>query len=119
MSRVVEHRPQPTSPPETTLDRREEPASDRAAATGSRTAPTSLAKWLRSIPIEAILVGLGLFALLTLFVAADPPRNATFSLSPFTDEGFNLVNSRNLVQLGRWGTDEWTRYLVELPFSLL
>ncbi len=75
--------------------------------------------WLRGIPIEAILVGLGLFALLALLVAADPPTNASTSLAPFTDEGFNLVNSRNLIQLGQWSNDEWTRHLVELPFSLL
>jgi len=68
---------------------------------------------------EAILVGLGLFAVLTAFVAADPATKVTASLAPFTDEGFNVVNARNLVQLGTWTTDEWNLHLVNLPFSLL
>lgn len=71
------------------------------------------------IPVSAILVGLGLFALLVAFVAADPPRGVTGSGSPFTDEAFNAVNARNYVQLGRWSTDQWNLYLVNLPFSLL
>ena len=79
----------------------------------------SLVDWGRGRPIEAILVGLGLFALLAAFVAADPPSRVTFSSSPFTDEAFNTVNARNLVQLGRWSTDGWNLYLVNLPFSLL
>jgi hypothetical protein len=95
------------------------PTSDRAPAAGGRARIAAAVVSLRGIPIEAILVGLGLFALLTLFVAADPAAKVTYSFSPFTDEGFNLVNSRNLIQLGRWSTDDWTRHLVELPFSLL
>ena len=71
------------------------------------------------MPLEAILVGLGLFALLAAFAAADPASKVTFSSSPFTDEAFNTVNARNFVQLGRWSTDEWNLYLVNLPFSLL
>jgi 4-amino-4-deoxy-L-arabinose transferase-like glycosyltransferase len=64
-------------------------------------------------------VGLGLFAILAWFVRADPVTGVTLSSSPFSDEGFNTVNARNLVQLGRWSTDEWNLYLVNLPFSLL
>jgi hypothetical protein len=79
----------------------------------------SAADRVRAVPIDAVLVGLGLFVLLTLFISADAPRNATYSLSPFTDEGFNSVNSRNLIQLGYWSSDEWARHLVELPFSVL
>jgi len=73
----------------------------------------------RRVPLEAVLVGLGLFLLLAVFVAADPPSHVTFSTSPFTDEAFNTVNARNFVQLGRWSTDEWNLYLVNLPFSLV
>ncbi len=73
----------------------------------------------RRLPAEAVLVGLGLFALLTAFVSADPATKVTASLAPFTDEGFNVVNARNLVQLGTWTTDEWNLHLVNLPFSLL
>ena len=75
-------------------------------------------EWLRSIPPEAVLVGVGLFVLLAAFIAADPSQ-MTFSVAPFTDEAFNVSNARNLVQLGTWSTDEWNLYLVNLPFSLL
>ncbi len=74
---------------------------------------------LRSVPPEAIIVGLGLFVLFAIFAAADPNGQVTFSGAPFTDEAFNVVNARNLVQLGRWSTDEWNLHLVNLPFSLL
>ena len=73
----------------------------------------------RNLPWPAIGLGLGLFALLAAFVSADPASNATFSSSPFTDEGFNVVNARNLVQIGRWNTDQWNLYLVNLPYSFL
>jgi 4-amino-4-deoxy-L-arabinose transferase-like glycosyltransferase len=74
---------------------------------------------VRRIPPEAVLVGIGLFLLLVAFIAADPAANATRSVSPFTDEGGNVVNARNFVVLGTWSTDEWNRHLVSLPFSLL
>jgi hypothetical protein len=74
---------------------------------------------LRDLPWEALLVGLGLFAVLAAFVAADPTSRATASFAPFTDEAFNLANARNFVQLGHWSTDEWNLYLVNLPFSLI
>jgi hypothetical protein len=74
---------------------------------------------LRRVPISAVLIGLALFAILAAFVGADPPNHVTFSSSPFTDEAFNTVNARNLVQLGRFSTDEWNLYLVNAPFSLL
>jgi 4-amino-4-deoxy-L-arabinose transferase-like glycosyltransferase len=80
---------------------------------------TAVIDWARRLPLEAILVGLGLFALLAAFVAADPASKVTFSSSPFTDEAFNTVNARNFVQLGRWSTDEWNLNLVNLPFSLI
>ena len=84
---------------------------------GNRLAP--LAGTLRAIPPEALLVGACLFALLAVFVAADPSSHVTASNSPFTDEGYNTANARNLVQLGRWSMDEWNLYLVNLPFSLV
>jgi hypothetical protein len=75
---------------------------------------------IANVPPEALLVGLALFAILAAFVAADPDRvtRITDSVSPFTDEAFNVVNARNVVQLGTWSTDEWNLYLVNLPFSL-
>jgi 4-amino-4-deoxy-L-arabinose transferase-like glycosyltransferase len=87
----------------------------RSAA--SRTA--RLATGLRRVPVEAILVGLGLLVLLAAFAGADPPRGVTGSVAPFTDEAFNVVNARNFIQLGRFSTDEWNLHLVNLPFSLL
>jgi 4-amino-4-deoxy-L-arabinose transferase-like glycosyltransferase len=78
-----------------------------------------LSAFLHGVPPEALAVGLGVFALLSAFVAADPNSHATFSTAPFTDEGFNLVNARNMAQLGTWTTDEWNLHLVNLPFSLL
>jgi hypothetical protein len=77
-----------------------------------------VATW-RTLPFEAILVGLGLFVLLAAFVGADPASGVTASNSPFTDEAFNIVNARNFVLLGRWSTDEWNLHLVNLPFSLV
>jgi hypothetical protein len=76
-------------------------------------------RWARNLPWPAILLGFALFALLMAFVSADPARNVTFSSSPFSDEGFTVANSRNLIQLGRWDTDQWHLYLVNLPYSLL
>jgi 4-amino-4-deoxy-L-arabinose transferase-like glycosyltransferase len=73
----------------------------------------------RALPFEAILIGIGLFAILAAFVGADPSTQVTASTSPFTDEAFNTVNARNLLQFGSWSTDQWNLNLVNLPFSLL
>ena len=78
-----------------------------------------LAERARRVPWSALAVGVGLFLLLAAFVTADPARSVTFSSSPFSDEGFNTINARNLIQIGRWNTDEWNLYLVNLPYSLL
>ena len=67
----------------------------------------------------ALIVALGAFLLLVVFVAADPAAGFTFSTSPWTDEAWNALGARNLVLLGRWSTDQWNLYLVEAPFSLL
>jgi 4-amino-4-deoxy-L-arabinose transferase-like glycosyltransferase len=104
-----------------------DPAQDpRAADKEPKMAPGAISRrrslaalpW-RDLPWEAIAVGLGLFALLAAFVAADPAGGVTASTSPFTDEGFFTVNARNLVQFGHWSTDEWNLYLVNLPLSVL
>lgn len=80
---------------------------------------TRFAGCWRTLPFEAILIGIGLFALLAAFVGADPSTRITVSSSPFTDEAFNTINARNLIQLGTWSTDQWNLHLVNLPFSLL
>jgi len=39
-------------------------------------------------------------ALLVLRISADPPSGLTISRSPFTDEGWDVLNARNLIVLG-------------------
>lgn len=98
---------------------RPEPIADSRTTEPHWIRNARLAVWPRNLPVEAILVGLGLFVLLVAFVSADPSSHATFSVAPFTDEAGNLVNARNFVQLGSWSTDQWNLYLVNLPFSLV
>lgn len=57
--------------------------------------------------------------LLVVRIAADPPAGLTASHSPFTDEGWDALNARNLVVLGTWAPDDWALHPVNLPFSLL
>jgi len=90
----------------------------KAPGTPSRRPSRASLAW-RDLPWEAIAVGLGLFAVLAVFVAADPAGGVTASNSPWTDEGFFTVNARNLIQFGHWSTDEWNLYLVNLPLSVL
>jgi hypothetical protein len=59
-----------------------------------------------------------LVALLAI-IDVDPAPGFTISNSPFTDEGHNVVNSRNLALLGRWSTDEWDRHLINVPFNAI
>ncbi len=75
----------------------------------------------RAIPswFAPALLGLGLIVILAAAVSADPAQHVTASSSPFSDEGYNALNARNLVLLGRWSTDSWNLYLVELPLSTL
>jgi hypothetical protein len=91
----------------------------QALTTKLRSVASAAARQRHGFPLDAALVGLGLFVVLGWFAGADPIRGITFSTSPFTDEGFNFVNARNFVQLGRWSTDEWNLYLVNLPFSVV
>jgi len=67
----------------------------------------------------AVAVGVTLAAVLGAFVALDPASGVTFSGSPFSDEGWNALNSRNLVLLGTWSTDAWQLQWVHLPYSAL
>lgn len=100
-----------------TPDRRPAPDTRPARQLGEGLA--AVAGALRALPLEAIAVGLGLFALLAAFAAADPAQGMTASNSPFTDEAFYTVNARNFAQLGRWSTDEWNLHLVGPAFALL
>jgi hypothetical protein len=67
-------------------------------------------------PIFVAAISLALFL---PFADLDPARGVTASLSPFTDEGANVVNARNLVLFGSWTTDAWSLHLLNGPFSLL
>ncbi len=68
--------------------------------------------------LPGVLIGVGLFVLLTAFVGADPANGATRSSSPWSDEGFNTIGAHNLVLLGRFSTDDWNLWLLNLPFTL-
>ena len=57
--------------------------------------------------------------LLGAAVAVDPARGVTASTSPYTDEGWNVVNARDLVLFGTWATDDWRMYILNFPFSAL
>ncbi|HYM84688.1 MAG TPA: glycosyltransferase family 39 protein, partial [Candidatus Dormibacteraeota bacterium] len=69
--------------------------------------------------LVAVGTALALVALLVATVGHDPAFGVTRSTSPFSDEGFNAVNARNLALLGRFSTDGWNLHLVNLPFSLV
>jgi len=100
--------------------RRSAPESGHPASeSATQPRPQRRLEWLRQIPPEALMIGFALFAILTVFAAADPVARVTSSTAPFTDEAWNLVNARNFVQLGTWSTDEWNLHLVNLPFTLL
>ena len=61
----------------------------------------------------ALLLLIALLAIL----GSDPAMGVTSSRSPFTDEGYYLLNSRNLVLLGDWSTGDWNLHLVDGPFA--
>lgn len=73
----------------------------------------------RLAPLAPALPGLVLAGLFLATLALDPFPHVTFSSSPFTDEAWNVLNARNLVLFGRWATDDWSRQLLSLPFSLV
>lgn len=74
--------------------------------------PSLLLRLAPLLPAAAVLL------LLAIRLPADPQLGVTGSYSPFTDEGWNVLNARNLVLLGWWSTDDWNLHLVNLPFSL-
>ena len=70
-----------------------------------------LASFLPLLPALALLL-----ALLAM-VPNDPATGFTISGSPFSDEGFDLLNARNQVLFGSWSTGDWNLHLVNGPFS--
>jgi 4-amino-4-deoxy-L-arabinose transferase-like glycosyltransferase len=68
----------------------------------------------RSVPLlPAVVVAAALLAI----IASDPAPGVTYSQSPYTDEGYNLLSARNLVLLGTWTHGDWNLYIVNGPFS--
>lgn len=72
------------------------------------------ATWPLTLAPAAILL-----AALAAQIAADPASGVTFSNSPFTDEGWNVMGARNWVLLGDWSAGNWVLHLVQLPFTVL
>jgi len=75
----------------------------------------SRTKWLTTAVTLAPAALLA--ATFALSLPADPVSGVTASVSPFGDEGGNVLNARNFVLLGSWSTDDWNLYLVNFPFS--
>src|SRR5205823_1251087 len=67
----------------------------------------------------AVVLAALVVALLGAFAAADPPAGLTGSNAPWTDEGFNLANARNLVLFGAFATDDVDRSLTNGAYSAL
>jgi hypothetical protein len=59
------------------------------------------------------------FALRAHALDADPPANLTFSLSPYTDEGFMVQNAKSKLLFGAWLLDDFFRMAVSPLFSLI
>ncbi|HEX6675954.1 MAG TPA: hypothetical protein VF486_13100 [Actinomycetes bacterium] len=72
-------------------------------------------RWGSLLP--GLVLALAVLALLAPFARADPPARLTGSNAPFTDEGFNLANARNLVLFGRFATGDVDRSLTNGAYS--
>src|SRR5713101_6721323 len=67
---------------------------------------------------------LGLILLVGFFLringlTADAPRDLTWSLSPYTDEGFMVQNAKNKLLFGHWLLDDFFRMAVSPLFSVI
>ena len=71
------------------------------------------------VALAGASVGLLALLLLAPFAVFDPARGMSFSPAPFSDEGWNLVAARNLVLFGQPTTDEWTTWLLAVPFMVV
>lgn len=79
------------------------------------TSATAIARWAS----PGLALSFIVFVLLALTVSHDPAAGVTWSGAPFSDEGWNVQNARNLVTIGTWSTDEWSRQGVTLPFAVI
>jgi hypothetical protein len=83
-------------------------------------AETGAAHGRRAIPVPLIgglLLAAMAVALLAPFASVDPPGGLSNSNAPWTDEGFNLANARNLALFGRFGMDDIDRSLSNGAYS--
>jgi 4-amino-4-deoxy-L-arabinose transferase-like glycosyltransferase len=65
------------------------------------------------LPVALVLI------LLVPVVDVDPVSGVTISNSPFTDEAWNVLNARNWALFGIPATDEWTLWVMTVPFTVL
>ncbi len=88
-----------------------------------RLRPSAWRRWAAAPTREGFLapvaIALAFLVLLAAFAAVDPAHGVTASTSPYTDEGWNVSNARDLVMFGRWATDAWQMWLVNMPYSVL
>ena len=85
--------------------------------------PTSAAP-ARELSKQTIWLILGIILLAGFFMringlTADAPRDLTWSLSPYTDEGFMVQNAKNKVLFGKWLLDDFFRMAVSPLFSVI
>jgi Dolichyl-phosphate-mannose-protein mannosyltransferase len=83
-------------------------------------AETGAARGRRAIPVPLIggmLLAVVVVVLLAPFASVDPPARLSNSNAPWTDEGFNLANARNLALFGRFGMDDVDRSLSNGAYS--
>ena len=65
------------------------------------------------LPVAIVLI------LLVPVVDVDPVSGVTISNSPFTDEAWSVLNARNWALFGTPATDEWTLWVMTVPFTVL
>jgi 4-amino-4-deoxy-L-arabinose transferase-like glycosyltransferase len=75
-------------------------------------------RWSGDTAVVA-LAALVTLLLLGLQLSADPATGFSFSNGPFTDEGFSVLGARNQALLGRFATDDWQRWVAQLPFNVV
>ena len=78
----------------------------------------------KEISKQTVWLILGITLLVGFFLringlTADAPRDLTWSLSPYTDEGFMVQNAKNKVLFGHWLLDDFFRMAVSPLFSVI
>ena len=78
----------------------------------------------KEISKQTVWLILGITLLVGFFLringlTADAPRDLTWSLSPYTDEGFMVQNAKNKLLFGHWLLDDFFRMAVSPLFSVI